>query len=213
MLFSSGLLVWGENVAGVQAGLLVGLGCLCWGIDNHLTALIDNISPTRSTAWKGLIAGVTNLSIGLAISHTLPTISDMLVGLVVGVFAYGFSILLYIISAQKLGATRAQLVFATSPLWGIILSVVLLKEVISPLQYAAIAIAILALGVIFLDRHAHEHSHSPTAHQHSHSHDDGHHHHVHSEIVTSAFHSHWHEHDVLIHSHPHLPDIHHRHQH
>jgi drug/metabolite transporter (DMT)-like permease len=213
MLFSACLLVWGEQVAGVQAGLLVGLGCLCWGIDNHLTALIDHISPTRSTAWKGLIAGVTNLSIGLAISQTLPTTVDLLLGLVVGVFAYGFSIVLYIMAAQNLGATRAQLVFATAPFWGIILSVVLLKEVISPVQYLAIAIALLALAVIFLDRHAHEHNHSAIAHEHSHSHDDGHHHHVHSGAVVSILHSHWHEHEAVMHSHPHLPDIHHRHQH
>ena len=41
--------------------LLVAAAGFCWGIDNHLTALIDGITPTQSTFWKGAIAGGTNL--------------------------------------------------------------------------------------------------------------------------------------------------------
>ena len=39
------LLSIGEGVAGVEAGLLVTIACVGWGLDNHLTALIDGISP------------------------------------------------------------------------------------------------------------------------------------------------------------------------
>tara|TARA_R110000850_G_scaffold273358_1_gene409653 strand:- start:194 stop:373 length:180 start_codon:yes stop_codon:yes gene_type:complete len=38
-----------------------------WGIDNHLTANIDGIIPSQSTFWKGLVAGLVNLSIGVTL--------------------------------------------------------------------------------------------------------------------------------------------------
>ena len=55
------ILAAGEGPAGVSAGLLVLAACVSWGIDNHLTALIDGITPAQSTFWKGLVAGSTNL--------------------------------------------------------------------------------------------------------------------------------------------------------
>jgi drug/metabolite transporter (DMT)-like permease len=45
---------------GLAAGILIAGACLCWGLDNHLTALIDGLSPSRCTLWKGVIAGATN---------------------------------------------------------------------------------------------------------------------------------------------------------
>lgn len=59
------LLSWGEGAAGWQAGLFLVLACLCRGLDNHFTALIDGILPTQSTFWKGLAAGSTNLALGI----------------------------------------------------------------------------------------------------------------------------------------------------
>jgi drug/metabolite transporter (DMT)-like permease len=50
---------------GLLAALLVAVACACWGLDNHLTALIDGIAPARSTLVKGAVAGATNLAIGV----------------------------------------------------------------------------------------------------------------------------------------------------
>ena len=61
------LVSWEGGWPGVMAAALVTLACVCWGLDNHWTALIDGMSPARSTFWKGLVAGTTNLGIGLAI--------------------------------------------------------------------------------------------------------------------------------------------------
>lgn len=57
-IVASGMLSWHEGRIGLQALLLVGGACLCWGLDNHLTALIDDITPAQSTFWKGLAAGL-----------------------------------------------------------------------------------------------------------------------------------------------------------
>jgi len=58
---------WGGGWPGWLAATLVAGACLCWGLDNHLTALIDGITPARSTFWKGLVAGSTNLAVGLSL--------------------------------------------------------------------------------------------------------------------------------------------------
>ena len=40
--------------------------------------------------------------------------------LVIGGLSYGASITLYIGAAQRIGAVRSQMLFATSPVWGIV---------------------------------------------------------------------------------------------
>ena len=62
--FGSTILAFDGGIAGARAACFVLIACVCWGLDNHLTALIDGITPSQSTFWKGLAAGVTNLAIG-----------------------------------------------------------------------------------------------------------------------------------------------------
>lgn len=214
-IVASGILLSAEQgTAGAVAGALVALACLCWGFDNHFTALIDGISPAYSTFVKGVIAGTTNLVIGISIQPSAPDYLVVLGGIGLGAFAYGASIALYIAAAQHLGATRGQSLFATAPFIGVILSVVVLGEALSVIQIVAALILTGSLVVMFRDRHEHEHSHEPMGHDHSHSHNDLHHNHSHdSSQAIPRKHSHWHEHTQTVHSHPHWPDLHHRHTH
>lgn len=46
------ILAGGGGWPGILAALLVAAACVCWGLDNHLTALIDGITPARSTLVK-----------------------------------------------------------------------------------------------------------------------------------------------------------------
>jgi hypothetical protein len=59
------------------------------GLDNQLTALIDGLSPARSTFWKGLVAGVVNLSLGLAFEPVAVDAAALAGALAVGVACYG----------------------------------------------------------------------------------------------------------------------------
>ena len=201
-----------EGTAGIQAGLLVFLACLCWGLDNHWTALIDGITPSQATFWKGLVAGATNLTIGVVVAPLVAPVPAIALALVVGVFCYGASIVLYIMSAHQIGATRGQIVFSTSPFFGVVLSVVLLGESLSGAQAFAIVVIVLSLGLLFTERHEHLHTHEAMAHRHWHRHDDEHHDHAH-ETGFNGWHSHWHEHQRKVHAHTHWPDLHHRHVH
>ena len=175
--------------------------------------MIDGITPAQSTFWKGLIAGLVNLLIGFLYESFSPSLSLFFSAIIVGVFAYGFSISLYILAAQTLGATRSQLIFASAPFFGVILSLLLLSERLSGEQLIAATVLIFSLIILFRDRHAHQHDHVTQNHNHSHRHDDMHHLHPHDESESAAYHTHWHVHKAGTHSHPHWPDVHHRHKH
>ena len=119
VLAAATLLSFSEGHAGIKAGLLVGAACLCWGLDNHFTALITSITPAQTTFWKGLVAGIVNLSIGIYLDSYSATFYVTSAAILVGVFSYGFSLVLYIASAQKLGAARSQVIFLEFPVfWG-----------------------------------------------------------------------------------------------
>ena len=210
---ASVMLSWRGGTIGIVALLLVAAAGICWGIDNHLTALIDGITPTQSTFWKGAIAGGTNLIISVILEPYGKAVWILASGIIVGVFSYGFSISLYILAAQNLGATRSQMIFASAPFFGVALSIILLNESISAIQAAAAAILVFSLTLLLRDQHSHSHTHEPLHHKHRHRHDDGHHDHVHAEDEAPVYHSHWHKHEPTTHAHPHWPDIHHRHRH
>ena len=207
------VLSWGEGVAGVQAGSLVALACVCWGFDNHLTALIDGLTPMESTFWKGLVAGTANLLGGLVAKPLTGSASGVLGALGLGSVAYGLSIVLYIQAAQRLGATRAQLLFATAPFFGVALSLLLLGEPLTLAQGVAALILTASVSLLVREQHAHVHEHATITHEHWHRHDDGHHDHDHPGRLPSLGHSHAHAHGAVRHAHPHWPDLHHRHPH
>ena len=167
-LFAAVLLSASEGASGVWAGLLVLLACTCWGLDNHLTALIDGISPSQTTFWEGVAAGPINLLLGFLVTDYQMAISTGLIAFVIGVLAYGISMVLYIASAQQLGASRSQIVFSSSPFFGVLLSALLLGESISLLQAFAIILIAGSLAVLVLEEHEHEHLHPKIEHDHWH---------------------------------------------
>ncbi len=213
VLAASVLVVGGGGWPGMVGALFAAGACLCWAIDNHLTALIDGISAERSTLVKGLVASGVNFALGSAMSPWTASLEVVAVALVVGALSYGASIALYIRSAQALGATRAQAVFATAPFVGAGLSFVFLHEPLGIAHALSAFLLIPSIAALFWSRHVHLHAHPALEHVHSHRHDDGHHLHTHDDTRADLRHSHPHRHDDLIHAHPHWPDVHHRHGH
>jgi drug/metabolite transporter (DMT)-like permease len=207
------LLSVSEGPAGLYAGLLVFAACFCWGLDNHFTALIDRMSPSQTTFLKGLVAGPVNFAIGMYLNPFHTTLPVVSLALLVGAFTYGISIVLYIASAQQLGATRSQILFSSSPFFGVLLSALFLGESLSVLQALAMVLIAGSLAGLVFEEHGHEHSHSGVEHDHWHRSDDPHHDHGHASRICIGWHCHWHVHHPSVHAHAHRPDLHHRHGH
>lgn len=210
---AAGLLSGHGGNPGLLSGALVAGACLCWGLDNQLTALIDGITPASSTLWKGIVAGLVNLGLGVMVSPLHASLAAIAGAIALGAVSYGVSIALYIGSAQELGATRAQALFATAPFMGAAISVLALHEPIGIVEVGAALVLAVSVLALFRSSHRHEHEHGRQEHVHRHRHDDAHHLHAHEETVGNAAHTHWHAHEPIVHAHPHWPDLHHRHEH
>ncbi len=206
-------LAWTPGVGFNAGAVFVAAACLCWGLDNNVTAGIDHVAPQHITLLKGLVAGTANLMLGLAIARTaLPPLHAVAAALLIGGAGYGLSITLWVQGARELGAARGQVIFATAPFIGAIVAWQMLGTPITTAAVLAAGVAAIGVGLALRSGHHHAHQHVVMDHDHEHSHDDPHHDHGHADGVAGR-HSHQHVHAELVHSHPHVPDLHHRHRH
>jgi drug/metabolite transporter (DMT)-like permease len=211
----SGILISiNEDVTGLKAGIFVMLACIFWGLDNHLTAIVDGISSQAVTFIKGLVGGTVNVILAVVFSNPADLLqSQAALAVFLGMVSYGISIVLYVSASQIIGATRGQILFSASPLWGIIGAAIFLAEPINGTTIASFAL--LSIGIVFSNArgHHHTHAHMETQHIHLHTHADEHHFHEHENLAREASHIHVHSHEKLHHIHDHFPDLHHRHDH
>jgi len=207
----SGSSVYRRARAGSRRGGSFSSPASAGGWTIHLTALIDGITPSQSTFWKGLAAGAANLSIGVGLAPLTAGILPIDAALTAGALAYGASIVLYIFSAQMMGATRAQIAFASAPFFGVLFSVLPLGESLGVSHLVSGLLFIAGIALFLLERHEHVHAHPEMEHEHAHRHDDGHHDHEHPGLPASTRHTH--RHAARTHAHPHWPDLNHRHGH
>jgi drug/metabolite transporter (DMT)-like permease len=216
LIVAGGLLLsWqGSGGLGLPVGSLTVAGaCLCWGIDNNLTQKVSAGNPFQVAAIKGAVAGSVNLAVALALGATLPPLRSGAAALVVGFLGYGVSLALFVLALRHIGTARTGAYFSTAPFVGAAVSLLLLREPVGPLFFAAAALMGVGVWLHLTERHEHEHHHERLIHSHRHLHDE-HHRHEHPPGVDPAEpHTHEHVHEPMTHAHAHYPDIHHRHRH
>lgn len=186
--------------------------CLAWAVDNNLTRKVALTDATWLAATKGIVAGPINLVLAFSLGAQLPVVGNIAAAVVVGFFAYGVSLVLFIVAMRHLGTARAGAYYSIAPFFGAILALILGDTPTWPL---AVAAALMGIGVWLhlTERHEHEHTHQAITHDHEHAHDE-HHQHQHGQPVPpDTRHSHPHTHQPLTHTHEHYPDSDHRHDH
>ena len=201
------------DFAGIWPTLAILGACLAWGIDNNLTRQVALHDATWLAAVKGLVAGPVNLALAFALGASLPPLMNVGAAMLTGLFAYGISLVLFIVALRHIGTARAGAYFSIAPFFGAVLAIAMGDPVTIPLIIAG---ALMALGVWLhlTERHEHPHTHEPFAHDHWHTHPDEHHDHEHAEPVPDGTrHRHAHAHAELTHTHEHYPGSHHRHFH
>lgn len=186
--------------------------CLAWAIDNNLTRKVALADASGLAALKGLSAGTVNLSLALGMGSTMPSAFNIGAALVVGFFAYGLSLTLFVLGLRGLGTARTGAYFSVAPFLGAAIAVALGEPVTATLLAAG---TLMAVGVWLhlTEVHDHWHQHEALEHEHAHVHDEHHQHPHEPGTPTDEPHTHWHRHDPLVHQHPHFPDSHHRHTH
>jgi drug/metabolite transporter (DMT)-like permease len=208
------VLSWRGGVSPFHWGTVaIAAACLAWAIDNNLTRTLSASDPVQISMVKSLVAGLCNLVLALSTAPVLPPARIALAAGVLGLFAYGVSIVLFVLALRDLGTARTGAYFSSSSFVGAALAIPLLGEPLSaPLLIAALLMAV-GLWLLVTERHEHIHEHARMVHEHRHVHDI-HHQHAHGpDDPAGEPHTHVHAHARLRHSHPHFPDIHHRHRH
>ena len=95
-IVAGSVVLTGTTGTGLAFGALLAAGaCVCWGIDNAVTASLDAYSPKRITLTKGVVAGSVNLALGLALAG-VPSARVVVIALAIGAVGYGVSITLWI---------------------------------------------------------------------------------------------------------------------
>lgn len=187
--------------------------CFLWGVDNNLTRKVSLADPLEIVAWKGLVAGPTNLLIGFWAGGNLPAPDVIALAGIVGFLGYGVSLALFVLALRDLGTARAGAYFSTAPFIGAVVAIALLGDPWT-LQITAAGM-LMALGVWLhlTEHHEHTHEHDPLLHDHAHTHDEHHQHEHGPDDPAGEPHSHAHRHVWIRHAHPHVPDMHHVHRH
>ncbi len=208
------VLSWpGEAQFGAVWPSLMVLGaCLAWGVDNNLTRKVSLADATWVAMVKGLAAGSVNLAIALTLGASLPAYGTLAIAAVLGFFAYGISLTLFVVALRHLGTARTGAYFSVAPFFGAVLAVLFLGEAVTPTLVAAGALMALGVWLHLSERHEHPHLHETLEHEHEHEHDEHHDHHGPHETPRMR-HTHRHRHEPIRHSHAHFPDEHHRHAH
>ena len=209
IVVAGGVVLAGTTGTGLAIGALLVVGaCVCWGVDNAVTASLDSFSPAQITLSKGVVAGSVNVMLGIVLTGAPPA-QLVLPALLIGVFGYGLSITLWITGARLVGAARGQVIFALAPFVGALLAWPINGEGLTTTLATAFAISLTGVLIVGTARHAHAHTHKVFEHAHPIDVTDPHHWPATIEILSGQTHRHL----VLAHQHEHLPDIHHRHDH
>ena len=208
------LLSWPDEAGLVSLWPVLAIlgACLAWGIDNNLTRKVSLADPVWLASCKGLAAGSVNLILACLFGAELPTLPHVAGAMVVGFFAYGVSLVLFILGLRFLGTARTGAYFSAAPFIGAALAVVLGEPLTVPLVLAGLLMSI-GIWLHLTEKHSHAHRHMELTHEHEHTHDE-HHQHTHDAPVDpAAAHTHPHQHPTLEHTHTHFPDSHHQHKH
>ena len=193
--------------------LLAVLGaCLMWGVDNNLTRKVSLTDATWIAAAKGLTSGAVNLTLAFWLGAAVPALFAVAGAMVVGLFAYGVSLTLFVVALRHLGTARTGAYFSVAPFFGALFAVLMGEPLTLPLIVAGLLMA-AGVWLHLTERHEHSHYHEAMEHGHEHVHDEHHQHSHEYPVSADASHSHMHRHEPLSHTHAHFPDAHHRNPH
>ena len=148
------LLTWTGGNWGVSLGALGIIGaCFLWGLDNNFTRHISAKNPLIIVGIKGLGAGMFSLVLCLLLKQQLPALNIVLLALLLGSISYGVSIQLFIVAMRSMGAARTSTLFGVAPFVGVILSLVLLRELPQTLFWIALPVMLAGAWLMLTEKH------------------------------------------------------------
>lgn len=128
--------------------VLILLACVCWGLENNCTRMLSGSDPMETVVIKGFGSGLGSLLVALIIGEAFPALSRLPLILLLGCVAYGLSVYFYVYAQRGLGAASTSAYYAISPFIGVLLSLIIFREL--PGLFFFIALPIMIVGVVLV---------------------------------------------------------------
>ena len=132
--------------------LYVLLACCCWGMENNCTRMLSASDPQQIVIVKGLGSGVGSLIVAGFAGEALPDMYSLLLVLLLGFVAYGLSIYFYVYAQRFLGAARTSAYYAVQPFIGVVLSLLIFREMPGMLFFAALVLMVGGTWLVTKDQ-------------------------------------------------------------
>ena len=131
--------------------LFVLFATLCWGLENNCTRKIADKSTYEIVMLKGFFSGGGSFLIAVLKGERLPPFSSAALAMLLGFFAYGLSIFLYVRAQWDLGASKTSAYYAAAPFIGAFLAFMVNGETLSKRYFAALLIMIAGTYLVVRD--------------------------------------------------------------
>jgi len=154
IVFSS-ILLSVEDASSLQfstGSVFVLLACCCWGLENNCTRMLSKSDPQEIVVVKGFGSGTGSMLVALLSGEALPSLSCALPALLLGFVAYGLSIYFYVYAQRFLGAARTSAYYAVQPFIGVLLSLLIFREMPGILFFIALLIMIAGAYLVARDQ-------------------------------------------------------------
>ena len=138
------LFSWNKR-SGLGAWWIAG-ACLCWALDNNFTCKVSASDALFLTGLKGTVASVVNTGIALMLGARVPAVPVISAAMVVGLFEYSISLVLFVLTLRDLGSTRTSAYFSTAPFMGAAIAILAVGDHASPTFWMAAVLWARAYG-------------------------------------------------------------------
>ena len=128
-----------------KGSLFVLLACVCWGFENNCTSSLSGKDTRQIVMIKGFGSGTASLLLSLLIGEKIGSAWSALSVMILGFLAVGLSVYFYVLAQSRIGAARTSAYYAVSPFIGVLLSLLLFREIPGKLFWAALVL--MAAGV------------------------------------------------------------------
>lgn len=155
LIVLSSALLTAEDASSLQfsmGSVFVLLASCCWGLENNCTRMLSGSDPQEIVIVKGLGSGAGALMVALLSGESFPAWGYVPLALLLGFVAYGLSIYFYVYAQRYLGAARTSACYAVAPFIGVLLSLVIFRELPGMMFFAALAVMIAATVLVTKDQ-------------------------------------------------------------
>lgn len=149
LVTASSIILSVEDISSLSfsfGSVFVLLACICWGLENNCTRMLSGKNPLEIVIIKGFGSGLGSLLLAFAIGERVAEVRSIAAALLLGFAAYGLSIFFYVYAQRELGAAKTSTYYAVAPFIGVLLSLVIFRE-LPPLSFF-IALLIMIAGVV-----------------------------------------------------------------